>query len=427
MEHARKRHVAGFRVAFIWTGHRTPSYLSGMPWAMEHALRRAGLDVTPLLVPLHDAPGGDLLGRMAGPRARTPLRRRALEPLRFARRRVRAIDESLRPDTTAARHLEKAHWRSEQLTRLIREASPDRVFACCVSGVLSRADFDAPLVFFSDNTARRLFAEYDEYRARGVGYRRAAEDLERDALARCAHLAYASEWARASAVTHYGAPIELTSVIPMGANITPADLGEATPSEAARCASPPSRDELRMCMIAADPHRKGVDLAVRAAARLRSAGWNATLRVVGPMCRAVRRSPSAIGVGRLDLAQARDRRRLARIMGESHVHLLPSRAEAFGIAACEAAHFGRPAVVSDAGGLPSIVSDGETGRVVPCGSPADFYAEAILDVVSDRERYAAMSRAARRRAAERLHWDVWGRAMAERIRVARGVVRRRSA
>jgi len=336
---------------------------------------------------------------------------------------ARVLDASLRPHTTAARHLEKAHWRSEQLTRLVREASADRVFACCVSGVLSRADFAKPLTFFSDNTAGRLFSEYDKYRARGAGYRLAAEEFERDALARCSHLAYASEWARSSAVTHYGVPTEATSVIPMGANITPADLDEPTASEAMRNSGAPSRDELRLCLIASDPRQKGVDLAVGAAERLRRVGWNATLRVVGPNCRAVRRSPAAIGVGRLDLSRPRDRQRMARIMGESHVHLLP----AFGIAACEAAHIGRPAVVSDAGGLPSIVRGGETGRVVPCGYPANFYAEAILDVVSDQERYEAMSRAARRRAAETLNWDAWGAAMSDRIRAAAGVVRRRSA
>ena len=50
--------------------------------------------------------------------------------------------------------------------------------------------------------------------------------------------------------------------------------------------------------------------------------------------------------------------------------VVPSRGEGFGMVALEAAERGRAAIVTDVGGLPEIVADGETGLVVPAGGRA---------------------------------------------------------
>ncbi len=51
------------------------------------------------------------------------------------------------------------------------------------------------------------------------------------------------------------------------------------------------------------------------------------------------------------------------------IFVLPSRFEAFGLVAAEAMAVGTPAIVSDAGGLPEVVANGETGFVVPVDAP----------------------------------------------------------
>lgn len=77
--------------------------------------------------------------------------------------------------------------------------------------------------------------------------------------------------------------------------------------------------------------------------------------------------------------------------------VVPSRGEGFGMVALEAAERGRAAIVSDVGGLPEIVADGETGVVVP-REDAGALTRAIVDLARDPARVRAFGAAARARA-----------------------------
>jgi glycosyltransferase involved in cell wall biosynthesis len=66
---------------------------------------------------------------------------------------------------------------------------------------------------------------------------------------------------------------------------------------------------------------------------------------------------------------------------------------------------GVPVVASDAGGLPEVVQDGVTGRIVPQGN-AGALARAIGDLLSDDAMRARMGQAGRARALQLFNWDV---------------------
>jgi glycosyltransferase involved in cell wall biosynthesis len=74
--------------------------------------------------------------------------------------------------------------------------------------------------------------------------------------------------------------------------------------------------------------------------------------------------------------------------------LLP---ESFGIVALEAAAAGKPAIVSDIGGLSDVVVDGETGLLVPAGD-REALGAALGRLCGDRELRERMGAAARERA-----------------------------
>lgn len=91
---------------------------------------------------------------------------------------------------------------------------------------------------------------------------------------------------------------------------------------------------------------------------------------------------------------------LEEIIGASDLFLLPSDAESFGMAALEAMACEVPVVATDAGGLPEVVTDGESGYLLPVGDTEGMAARAI-EILSDRQRHREMGMNARRIAIER--------------------------
>lgn len=377
---------------------RDPGALSGMAFNMRRELARLGdvVDLTPF--PLPTWPTWARLLRLAPARWRQACR----QLLGRAERRPGSPASAAAIRAWAGLFASRA---DEQLAR----RPVDVLFGCCASAPLSRLETDVPIVYASDTTARLLLRSYPGHRARPTDCQEASELLEQLALRRAAHVVLATEVARWSAIDDYGVPAGRAHAVPMGANVAPAwDDRLAAPPPIA----PPSRADLRLIFVGLDPERKRLDLAVEVIDLLRAAGWAARLKVVGQPTPRALDSPFVTCRGLLDPASPLDRRTHVRLLVGAHVLLLPSTAEAFGIAPCEAAHHGRPSVVSAVGGLPEVVLDGETGAVLPPDAGARDYALAVLGLVADDARYQRVSQAALRRAHGVLSWERWREAVA---------------
>ncbi len=83
-----------------------------------------------------------------------------------------------------------------------------------------------------------------------------------------------------------------------------------------------------------------------------------------------------------------------RIVSAFDVFVLSSLHEGLSVAVVEALALGKPAVVTDAGGLPEVVSNGVDGYVVPVNDP-DAMSDAIGRLLDDPELRLAMAGAAR--------------------------------
>ena len=95
---------------------------------------------------------------------------------------------------------------------------------------------------------------------------------------------------------------------------------------------------------------------------------------------------------------------VAPLLAGADLFLLPSSSESFGLSALEALACGVPVIGSDAGGLPEVVRDGETGVLRPVGD-VEGMSEAAIAILSDRDRWQAMSTLAAADARERFSHD----------------------
>jgi glycosyltransferase involved in cell wall biosynthesis len=84
--------------------------------------------------------------------------------------------------------------------------------------------------------------------------------------------------------------------------------------------------------------------------------------------------------------------------------LLPSKNESFGLAALEAMACGTPVIASSMGGIPEVVTHGETGFLFPLGAVEDM-ADAGVSLLKDAERWTRFSDAARADSVERFSND----------------------
>lgn len=217
------------------------------------------------------------------------------------------------------------------------------------------------------------------------------------------------------------------AVIPFGATVEPVAqrAGMVAPA-----VSSPSRDEakLKLLFVGRLVERKGVHVLLDALARNRfTSPWQ--LRVVGDgperqslEARAARLgiSPSVVFEGFVP------RQTLAERFAGCDIFILPAVTDAkgdtegLGVVLLEAMSYGKPVVASAAGGIVDIVSDGETGLLVPPGD-SDALASAIRRLAEDEAARRRMGSNARDRVDGHFSWPVIVERLVEVYRSVAGV------
>ena len=93
---------------------------------------------------------------------------------------------------------------------------------------------------------------------------------------------------------------------------------------------------------------------------------------------------------------------VAPLLAAADLFLLPTNSESFGLSALEALASGTPVIGVNAGGLPEVVRDGETGVLCAVGDVNGMSAAAV-ELLSDRRKWRSMSDAAAADARERFN------------------------
>ncbi len=193
-------------------------------------------------------------------------------------------------------------------------------------------------------------------------------------------------------------------------SLNPRETGSITQSTRATfenraCVMPP----LHLTFVGNVIQRKGLETLLDAVAQLPPGTWSLTvvgdLTVDPGLTRRLRRRVHSGGLaanvhfaGRLSDDEVRH------ILSKSHVLVVPSTYEGFGIVYLEAMNFGLPAIGTTHGGASEIITDGVTGRLVPPGDSRAL-SRAVLDLLQDRELLITMSLAALERASTHPTWS----------------------
>jgi hypothetical protein len=173
---------------------------------------------------------------------------------------------------------------------------------------------------------------------------------------------------------------------------------------------------LAVAMMRPDVKRESYLVLADALGRLADRRWHLLAVGDGPARMEIERAFAGLA-GRVTWLGEAAPEALPEIYAACDLLVWPGVDEALGLSVLEAQAAGLPAVAGDAGALPTVVADGETGLVAPEGDAAAF-AAAVAALLDDPGRRAAMGDAARSRAAERHSLDAAAARLDEMVRNA---------
>lgn len=196
-----------------------------------------------------------------------------------------------------------------------------------------------------------------------------------------------THWVRNSLIEDYGLPPERAVWVGTGCHFALETLPESKESD----------DGRTVLFVGKDFKRKGVPTLLEAFVLVRRRLPDARLILVG-------RDMSIHQDGVEVVGKVMDRSSLRKLYSQASVFVLPSHFEPCSNVIPEAMAHRLPCIVTTAGGLADLVSDGETGYVIPPGRP-DVLADRILDLLSDPAKRRRMGECGARQVREEFNWE----------------------
>lgn len=223
--------------------------------------------------------------------------------------------------------------------------------------------------------------------------------FQRCAVARASFLTSISDYTSERAVELNELPANRIHLVPPALDPLWNEVLGSACEEKSELSLPSGPIILTVTRLAAHDNLKGVDCVIRAMPAVIEAIPDAHYLVVGTGADVERLQSLARDEGvsdRVSFLGELSECDLRMCYEECDVFAMPSRKEGFGIVFLEAMFYKKPVIAGDHGGSREIVEDGRTGILVQHGD-IESITEAILRVLSDRERASKMGLAGYRR------------------------------
>jgi len=284
----------------------------------------------------------------------------------------------------------------------LRENSFDAVVALVCSGVLNelRLKEYPPFVLVTDATVSYLKENYDH------DYQVSPEDhlSEYQAIQKSSKLVYSSDFMANRAKVEYHDILSenpnKVHVIPFGTNI------DSVPEQiTVRSVD----DRLNLLFVGRNWQRKGGDIVLETLQYLRKQNINAHLTIVGSNPEVAKGHPNVTVIPHLNKNKPEQQQQYFDILNQSHFLLLPTRADCTPMVIAEANAFGVPALVSDVGGIGTLVKSGLNGFLFPFTARGDQYGDIAAHLFTNPQTYHQLSVTSRREYDTRLNWNAWAK------------------
>jgi glycosyltransferase involved in cell wall biosynthesis len=293
---------------------------------------------------------------------------------------------------------ELAHSAETQLAML---GSPPDLILSSSSLPMAYLRTDLPTAFWTDATFASMLGFYQEFNHLSSETIQSGMELENQAIARCDHAIYSSDWAARSAIKDHRGDPRKVHVVPFGPNL------ENAPSTASVLDAITKRERrtCKLVFIGYDWERKQGGLVVQVQQRMERMGIPTELSIIGCTPKLEREHRRVRTLGLLDKNSPVDKELLLTTLSQSHFLVVPSLAECYGMVYAEASAYGLPSVACAVGGVSTVVREGRNGLLFPPNVDGQHMAERIGSIWSDEVAYATLARSARRDFEERLNWS----------------------
>lgn len=268
---------------------------------------------------------------------------------------------------------------------------------------LSHLKTNIPKVFYTDATFAAMINYYPSFMNLSKQYIKEGHRAEERALNEAALTIFSSEWAAQSAINNYNIDPKKVQVVPFGANLKT----DYTESQIKNFITKRSQNICRILFLGVDWERKGGNIVLEVAKRLKSKGLEVELHIAGIDQIPVKDLPPyIINHGFISKATTEGEQKIKDMITQSHFLFVPSTAEAYGLVFCEAMAFGVPCISTNTGGIPTIIKDKKNGLLFPLDAEIEEYSGQIINIFSDKGSYNNMALSAYNDYKERLNWNV---------------------
>lgn len=300
-------------------------------------------------------------------------------------------------------HLSTIRKCGRVITKTIEEQHPDIVFSK-YSAPMVKVKSSKPYVYMCDSTIQWVKKYWPEFSKLGFYI---MEKWEEKSIKECDHIITFSH-ANADIIReHYKKEPKKISVIPIPAYIPPNLI-------------PDKKDihkeigqELNLLLVGKRFRLRGVDIAIEVVNRLNENGVKSKLTIVG-MDGEDSEFVQFLGV--FNKENPDELISYFTQLNSTDLLIHPSRFHAAGIVISEAAAFGVPTITNAVGGLATSVLHNKTGIVLPEGSQAEAYCDAIINLIGNRSLYQSLSLAAKERFDSELSWEKAGERLQQLVR-----------